>query len=122
MSELLYIDDLKRKLCELGDVEQELVKCKIQKETIRDQIKQWLDINKIKDHETLDNNGTYWRINIQSQIRKKVDVDAIAVENPELVNRHINYNEIEVFTCQPVKSMKQQKKKETPVPPTGIVN
>lgn len=109
MTELLYEDGLKQALSSLGQIEKELTRLNIQKDELRDKIRKWMEINELKEHDSVDSNGDkLWRVTISVARRKSVNYDVLREKvTPDDFDEIVSHGEYTTFKCQQVKSKKK---------------
>lgn len=113
MATIHYEDSMKKALSELAEIEIELEKAnafKLRKETLREQIKDWMKLNNLTEHEalTLDNSQLF-RMSLSTTNRKNCNFDLLqATVSPQDYDAIVTKSEFETFKCQPVKSRKNK--------------
>lgn len=117
--ELMYEDSLKKALTELGQIEEELTQKEIRKEELRQNIRQWLEVNNLSEHESFDEqNKKYWRMQIYTSSRRNLDKAGLAKDvGQDVIDKHTNVTELSGFKCQTVKTKKKSSK--APAAPSG---
>ena len=122
MDNLPYLEDLKRALVQLGEVEEKLSVVSNQKTILREKIKAWMDMNNLREFETLDmSNNKLWRMSITDTSRRSADYDYLeSILTPVQLQNAINITESEVFKCQSVKSSKNKRKTAPAIPKARI--
>ncbi len=121
MTKVVYEENLKEALTNLGKIEDELTKLNIQKDEIRDQIKKWMEINNLTEYESTDSeNAKLWRLTKSTVSRRSVNYDLLQEHlDADAYNIVVSQSESNVFKCQPVKSRK--KKNNIPDAPASNV-
>ena len=116
MAELLYVNDMKTCLTLLGRVDRAITKLSVKKEEYRDNLRKWLLMNNLKEHESFDEKEEeFWRLNRSTQNRRKCDLEKLESEYPDAYAACVETSESEIFKCQTVKS----RKKNPPKAPKG---
>lgn len=118
MSELPFVNDLRRTLTLLGPVLKDIRRLEIEKEKYREQIRDWLEMNNLDEYEVMDsNNEEVWRMGISSATRRSTDYDYLeSVLTPEQQAKAITKTSGTSFKCGPVKSRKKKKKEPAQKP------
>lgn len=105
---LLYTENLKAALTELGSIDKQLTRLKIKKDEIRQNCLDWLNINQLTEYEIYDSTETdYWRLQIIETSRSTLNKETLINEiGSDVVDRHTETKETTMFKCQPVKNSK----------------
>lgn len=116
MNELLYVDDLKSALQQLGEIETSLVEMTNKKQILRDKIRQWMDINSVVDFQIEIQDNVFWKLTINKSERRSIDYDVLKQSvSQEIYNNIVSISNVETFKCQPVKTIKSKySRKEAP--------
>jgi hypothetical protein len=78
MTKLYYIDDLVDKLTELNNLQDKIDKLEIKEEIIKEQIRNWLNLNHLDSYQAFDKKDQLWTITLSDRNNRKVDYDILS--------------------------------------------
>lgn len=114
----LYEDDLKKTLTKFNDILDKLDVLDMQKDEIREGIREFIRINKIEEVDIRDTNNQLWRIGISTRSRKSINHELLEQYlDDDALSKIITESENECLTA---KRVKQRKKKARPKAPSMV--
>lgn len=117
---LLFESELKSKMTEYGDIKNQVDTLKLQMAKMREQIDEWMKLNKLTHHQIIDTIDRLWQLDYTTRTSKKPNWSLIRELIPEDRTNDIVIESVSdpYLSIRAVKNIKKKKSKTTPEIPT----